>query len=111
MAALSTPVRPWMAENPDAVPDRTAEAYPLEDYRLEVIEASEDTNTQHVAPDGTPIEPGMPLRRLREILGGDEGFMTHPFTRERVPVSLAPWADANPDTTIVRIGFTNRPRP
>jgi hypothetical protein len=81
----------------------------VEEYWLEVVEASDDPDNTYVAGE-TPIEPGLPLRLLREVLGGDEGFMTHPFTGEPVPVSLAPWAGRDPDTTIIRIGFTNRDR-
>ena len=82
---------------------------PEDEYHLEIVEASQDTAEFFVGE--TPIEPGVSLRQLRHALGGDEGFMTHPVTGEPVPVSLAPWADADPDTTIIRIGFTNRRGP
>jgi len=66
--------------------------YPVEESRLIPL------------PNGRTRQRGTLLRDLIERFGGLEGSATDPFGHPH-PVSLAPWADADPDGTIVEIAF------
>jgi hypothetical protein len=59
-------------------------------------------------PGGAPIPLGQTLRELRAQLGGDEGFVEDGFGG-RHPISLAPWAHADPDRTRIVIAFRTAP--
>lgn len=50
-------------------------------------------------------DKGHPLAAFREALGGNAGAITDPFLGDAHPLSLVPWADANPDTTYLRVSF------
>ncbi|MDP8909536.1 MAG: hypothetical protein M3N47_10580 [Chloroflexota bacterium] len=56
------------------------------------------------SPSGEVVWFGWPLRSLRERFGGDEGEMTDPWGCT-YRVSLAQWADADPDETCIDIAF------
>ncbi len=56
------------------------------------------------SPSGEVIWLGWPLRSLRERFGGEEGEMTDPWGCTH-RVSLARWADADPDETCIDIAF------
>ena len=54
---------------------------------------------------GGGFHPAKTLAQMREKLGGDEGFWDAPQVRFPVPVSLAEWAEADPETTRLIITF------
>src|SRR5262249_23696655 len=101
----------WRARHPDAIPkgpgirERHGALGP-DAFTLEVVVAPRsDPSMIARAPDGTRLQMGKPLRAQRALSGGDEGLAPHPITGERLPVSLRPWADADPDATFVQIRF------
>jgi len=54
-------------------------------------------------------DKGHPLAAFREALGGNAGEIIDPFLGGSHPLSLVPWADANPDTTYLRVSFRFTP--
>ena len=54
---------------------------------------------------GPPPFRGRPLAEWRRRFGGDEGELTDPALGQRHRISLKPWADADPDTTLLRFDF------
>lgn len=51
---------------------------------------------------------GQSLDRMREVLGGDEGFVLDP-QGERHFISLTPWLDSDPETTRFMVLFEFEP--
>jgi hypothetical protein len=51
---------------------------------------------------------GQSLDRMREVLGGDEGFVLDP-QGERHFISLTPWLDSDPETTRFIVLFEFEP--
>jgi hypothetical protein len=60
-------------------------------------------------PDGRTREMVTTLRELTERFGGPEGSVLDEFGRAH-PISLAPLAGADPDTTAVGLVWSTRPR-
>lgn len=52
---------------------------------------------------------GTPLGEFRAALGGDEGEIIDPFSGQPYHLSLAPYANADPETTFLRIQFIFTP--
>jgi hypothetical protein len=52
---------------------------------------------------------GSSLATLREVLGGNEGFITEPFRGDRVRVSLLPWAHLDFDKARFELRFSFKP--
>jgi hypothetical protein len=55
--------------------------------------------------DGREVLRGNSLARLLREVGGYEGEIAHPTTGEAFPVSLAPWAECDPQTTWLTVRF------
>jgi hypothetical protein len=67
---------------------------------LRVAEPDESKTVKLPKMDKAKEFKGVSLRRLREMLGGEEGTLQDPTDPSvHVPVSLKPWRDADPDTT------------
>lgn len=48
---------------------------------------------------------GMSLAQLRTLFGGEEGAIVDPFLGQTHLVSLAPWAELDPDQTYLHFAF------
>lgn len=68
---------------------------------------SGDPDYQMVGTDGTIHPGGDTIAEWRMRLGGDEGYVTHPLTKQRVPLSLKPYAKMDPNRTRLQIAFRN----
>lgn len=60
------------------------------------------------ADDGGLVRLGYSLRQLRERFAGEEGEICDPWGTPH-PLSLAPWADADPDATWLNVEFKAEP--
>lgn len=71
-----------------------------------------DPSLRRELPDGRVIaNPGMTLAEFRQLLGGDEGYLTDPAYRgEKHFVSVAAYKDADPQKTRVTFGFRFIPK-
>ncbi len=63
-----------------------------------------DAQYSYVDPDGSRRTYGVPLRTIRAQIGGDEGTVTDPNGATH-HLSLARWADADPDRTYISLAF------
>lgn len=78
---------------------------------VQVVEVSPaNASSRETLPDGAHVVMGVPLREIRRILGGDEGYWKHPATGESLFVSVKRWADRDPDTTLISVRFHHRPQ-
>lgn len=71
------------------------------------VTASTDGVTLH---EGKVRRPELTLAAWRKQLGGDEGYLYHPATGDKVLVSLKPWANADPKNTYISIEFRFYPQ-
>lgn len=66
-----------------------------------------DPDYQLTGRDGKVYPGGETIAEWRRRLGGDEGFVTHPLTKKKLPLSLKPYAHLDPNTTRLQMAFRN----
>src|SRR5579875_1051094 len=72
---------------------------------VEVRVVPEEQRPKHRLQDGREMYTGVPLRVLREHIGGHTGEVQDPQSGQKIAIDLTPWADADPDRTYVVLGF------
>jgi hypothetical protein len=55
--------------------------------------------------DGAVVTVGVPLRVMRDDIGGDEGIVYDPATNQPHRISLKKWKHRDPDTTLIQVAF------
>lgn len=66
-----------------------------------------DPDYQLTGRDGKIYPGGETIAEWRRRLGGDEGHVTHPLTKKKLPLSLKPYAHLDPNTTRLQMAFHN----
>lgn len=69
-----------------------------------------DPQYQVVQPDGRRSDAGIPLAQLRKQFSGDEGELTGPMG-DTYRISLARWAAADPEITLLHLVYRFTPDP
>lgn len=66
-----------------------------------------DPDYQLIGRDGKVYPGGETIAEWKRRLGGDEGYVIHPLTKNKLPLSLVPYAHLDPEKTRLQIAFHN----
>ena len=79
---------------------------PQPGQRLQVVEMTH-AELPRIEHGGQQSVAGTTLASLLDEVGGYEGHVEHPFTGERIPVSLEQWRGRDPATTWLYLAFVD----
>jgi hypothetical protein len=100
---------PTPADHPAWIPD-VKPAGADGEHSVRVFEVTlGDPADQVTLPDGAVVTVGVPLREIRNSLGGDVGYWKHPISGQPIEVSIKKWKNKDPDTTLLRLEFITKP--